>query len=83
VRAEVDPWADPPDVLYPFPSRPTLRKPDALELIRLVIRWRSSWEIYLDELRGLWVAQGRSPSNCWARFEADTPDHLEEWMAGV
>jgi hypothetical protein len=71
-----------PDFQYPLPDRPEIHKHDCLELIRLVIAYRASWEIYvLDD--GLWAAQGRTPSNSWARFEADTACHLENLMKAV
>jgi hypothetical protein len=77
------PWATlEPDFQYPLPARPDTHKHDCLELIRMVIAYRASWEIYLLD-DGFWVARGRTPSNCWARFEADTACHLEDLIKTV
>lgn len=66
----------PPDVAYSLPTRPSWHKGDVFSLIRLVIAYRGLWEIYLDP-DGIWIAQGATDSNKWARFEADTAAHLE------
>jgi hypothetical protein len=71
-----------PDFQYPLPSRPELHKQDVFNLIRLVIFYRHSWEIYIED-DGIWTAQGRTLSNRWARFEADSATHLEEMIKGI
>jgi hypothetical protein len=47
-----------------------------LSLIDLVIRYRGSWEVHIDD-DGVWIAQGITCSNGWARIEADNPTCLE------
>jgi len=74
--------ADPSSPLpaCPIPTRPALRKVDVLCLIRLVICYRSSWEIWIDEPDGIWAAQGATCWNRGCRYEADTAEHLEQMI---
>jgi hypothetical protein len=57
-----------PEPRFPMGSR--------LSLIDLVIRYRVSWEVHIDD-DGVWIAQGITRSNGWARIEADNPTCLE------
>lgn len=54
---------------------------DRLALVRLVIKYRASWEIYITD--DLWIAQGTTRSNCWCRFEADSAWNLEQKISVI
>jgi hypothetical protein len=71
-----------PDFQYPLPARPGAHKHDCLELIRLVMAYRASWEIYILE-DDTWIAQGVTHSNRWARFETDNPRDLDRQIEAV
>jgi hypothetical protein len=80
--------AGPPDLASPLrpepaPTRPALRDGDPLSLTRMVIRFAFSWEIYYDARQDIWIAQGVTLSNRWARFEADTAEHLAGLIEGA
>lgn len=59
--------------LLPEPRFP---RGSRLSLVHLVIRYRGSWEVHIDD-DGIWVAQGITRSNGWVRIEADNPACLE------
>jgi hypothetical protein len=55
---------------------------DRLALVSLVIKYRASWEVYVTG-EGLWIAQGKTRSNCCCRFEADSARHLEQKISVI
>ena len=64
---------------FPGQTRPM---GDRLALVSLVIKYRASWEVYMTG-DGLWIAQGKTRSYCWRRFEADSAQHLEEKISVI
>lgn len=80
-------WASICGMTYVRPERAVLLEPahpmgERLVLIQLVMAYRGTWEIFIDE-EDTWIAQGVTPSNRWARFEADNPRDLERQIEAV
>jgi hypothetical protein len=65
--------------VLPAPTHPMGER---LTLIRLVMAYRGIWEIFIDD-EDIWIAQGVTPSNQWARFETDNPRDLERQIEAV
>jgi len=67
------------DGAFPGQTRPMGGR---LALVSLVIKYRASWEVSMTG-EGLWIAQGKTRSDCWRRLEADSARHLEQKISVI
>jgi hypothetical protein len=67
------------DGAFPGQTRPMGGR---LALVSLVIKHRASWEVSMTG-EGLWIAQGKTRSDCWRRLEADSARHLEQKISVI